>query len=207
MESYLQSCTAPRIPGRHDAKTLLGNLDARKPTSYRINAGLLTGAQPGPLLLNHGMSGCSRQAPRTRQPDHKPGTPVLCHSGTLFPPGPSRRCRRQRPHDTTSDGLCESVSSTRNRRPFPTGTPDQAAGPQARHSRTPALCHSGTLFPPNPSRRSRRAHRAGSSGLPRCSPSAPSRGGELSMTLTHGVRRPEGRIALNPLDTAETDGR
>lgn len=43
MESYLQSPTAPRIPERHDTETLLGKLDARKPISYRINAGLLTG--------------------------------------------------------------------------------------------------------------------------------------------------------------------
>jgi putative transposase len=45
-ESYLQSGTAPRIPGRHDAASLLGNLDARKHISYRIDAGLLTGAHP-----------------------------------------------------------------------------------------------------------------------------------------------------------------
>jgi hypothetical protein len=46
--------------------------------------------------------------------------------------------------DTTSGRLCESVSSARVSRAAPTGTPNQAAGPQARHSRTPALCHSGT---------------------------------------------------------------
>ncbi|MCU1553770.1 MAG: hypothetical protein JWM13_1256 [Arthrobacter sp.] len=52
--------SAVPIPERHDAETLLGKLDTRKPISYRIDAGLLTGSQSRACRLMSGLTllGC-----------------------------------------------------------------------------------------------------------------------------------------------------
>jgi hypothetical protein len=66
--------------------------------------------------------------------------------GWLAPP-PSRRPEGAHagPRGSGATGPADrhgtSTSESRNSRPFPTGTPNQTAAPQARHA---ALCHSGT---------------------------------------------------------------
>jgi hypothetical protein len=104
------------------------------------------------------MAGGSRPAPRTRQPDPKPGTPAPCHSHT------PALCTSVTPALCTHRSRCAAAADSgfpRHRQrqtlyvsEFNAGRPavpdrrpepgSRTPSPAPRHSRTPALCHCGT---------------------------------------------------------------
>jgi hypothetical protein len=69
--------------------------------------------------------------------------------GWLAPPSRTPEGADAGPRGSGATGPADrhgtSTSESRNGRPFPTGTPNQGAGPQARHPVTPVLRHSVTL--------------------------------------------------------------